>query len=118
MRPGNHSVTFVLDGNTVSRDKQGIAVKSTTSTVVTGCFMQPLSLHDQIGDTNMSQSTHKCIAPSHSTDLSANDAVLACKAEDELVFNGFSYRVMGVKAYDTWDGVNDHVTVICQRQDG
>jgi len=118
VKPGNHTVTFTIAGNTTTRDKQGIAVKASTSTSVNGCFMQPMSLSDVVGDTKYSESTHKCISPTRGPDTAANAAVSACKAEDTLVFRGVSYRVQGVQVYDTWNGTNDHVTVICQRQDG
>jgi hypothetical protein len=109
VNPGNHTVTFVVAGSEVSRDKNGVAVKPVTSTDVKGCFMQPLSVHDMVGDTNFAESTHKCLAPGSAP---------AIKPEDHLLFHGVSYRVTGVKVFDTWNGVTDHVTVICEKQEG
>ena len=118
MNPGGQVVTFLVAGGGVSRDKMGVAVKAVTSTDVGGCFMQPLSVKDVVDDTNFSEASWKCIAPANGPDVAANAAVLACKAEDNLLFGGFTFRVQGAKQYFDWNGAADHVTVVCQRQDG
>lgn len=112
MKPGNDVITFSSRGTVVSRNADGIAQYTPTVTAVAGCFMQPMALKDQVGDTEFAQATHRCISP-------AVSAVLACVAEDTLTdAAGIHYRVVGKKVFNDWNGRPDHVTVICQEQAG
>lgn len=107
MNPGGDSVTFNARGPVVSRDGNGIATYAVTSTVVTGCFLQPMSVKDKVSDTEFASATHRCISP-------GRPAVIACMAEDTLTFNDVSYRVVGKKVYNDWNGRLDHITVVVE----
>lgn len=111
MNPGWDTVTFV-SVTPASPGRLGVDATSetTVSNSVPGCSFQPLSVKDQISNTEYAEATHRCISP-------PTTVVLACKAEDELVFNGQSGRVMGVKTF--WEhGRVHHVDVICKIEQG
>ena len=112
MNPGSDTIVFSVRGSVAGRNADGIATYTPTNTPVTGCFLQPMTLSDKVGDTEFAEATHRCISPPKA-------AVIAVQAEDRLIDkNGVSYRVVGKKVYNTWSGGLDHITVICQEQDG
>jgi hypothetical protein len=112
VNPGNDTIAFSVRGSVATRNADGIAQYVPTVTVVTGCFLQPMSLSDKVGDTEFAEATHRCISPPKA-------AVMSVLAEDTLTdANGVHYRVVGKKVYRTWGGALDHITVICQEQAG
>jgi len=108
VNPGSDTVTFIAKGGS-SRDSLGNRIVVETSTVVKGCFFQPLRLDDKVADTQFASSTHRCISP-------ATSVVLAINPEDRLTYGGVSYRIVGKKVFRDWSGRTNHVTVMCEEQ--
>lgn len=108
MRPGSDTVTFVKPGVVADRLHKITAVAS-SSEDVEWCSFQPLGVKDDISNTAFSSATHRCIAPT-------SDATLACKAEDQLVYKGKTYRVRGTKQFGDRYGRIHHVTVFAEEE--
>ena len=112
LNPGNDTITFLhqswMSGPV---DRYGVA-GTQTSTVVTGCALQPLSEKDKIENTAYAEATSKCIAQ-------ANAATLAVVPDDFIVdAAGLKYRVMGIRPYrDNW-GRTDHISFIVKYEEG
>lgn len=112
MNPGWDTVYFVSLDPGEPPDRLGVAVQVLTSGsgAVPGCSFQPLGVKDAISDYEYSEATHRCIAPPTSI-------VLQCQSEDQLQFNGQTFRVMGVKTF--WEhGSVHHVDVMCKWENG
>jgi hypothetical protein len=109
VNPGFDTVTFVSVTNG-EPDRLGVLTPVETSTSVMGCSFQPLSVKDQVSNTEYAEATHKNIAPPVA-------AAVACKAEDRQIFNGENFRVIGVKTYFELGSVH-HVDVIVKFEVG
>lgn len=109
--PGNDAVTFVSKSDTGAEDRLGVKAPEEVSTVQPGCSLQPMGVRDQIGNTQFSSASHKCISP-------PTEVVAACKAEDRLEFGGVDFRVVGVKKYRDFRGRLDHVDIYAEEQHG
>lgn len=112
LNPGNDTITFVHLTRTTTPDKYGVIKPTETTSVVTGCALQPISEKDRIADTAYAESTNACIAPTTSS-------TLGIVAEDYLRdINGLKYRIMGVRQFrDGW-GRTDHITFMCKYEVG
>lgn len=108
MSMGPHTVTFV----TITEGAPGRVgpTEVKTQTDVTGCFMQPLSASEVITETDVQTELWRCLAP-------PVDAVTAANPNGELIFNGGTYEITGVKPFYDFAGL-DHVTIDCELQRG
>lgn len=109
--PGNDTVVFDLQTYDGTPGKYNVVGPVSHTHTVVGCFVQPISVSDNLTDTTYSDATTKCIAPS-------NDVTLAAQSEDKILFQGLTYRIVGTKAYRDFWGRNVHVTFICKEQEG
>lgn len=108
MRPGSDTVTFVKPGVTADRLHK-VAAQAPSSADVKWCSFQPLGVKDDVSNTAFASATHRCIAPTNAT-------TLACKAEDQLVYKGQTYRVRGVRQYgDRYHRIH-HITVFVEEE--
>jgi hypothetical protein len=111
LNPGNNTVTFHNPGVVADR-LHHVTSEPPSSTVVTGCLMQPVSEADKVSDTAYSEATDKCIAP-------VNATTVAAVAEWFIEFNGDSFRIMGLRPfYDSPWGRLDHITFMCKNEGG
>lgn len=111
LNPGNNTVTFYFPGIVEDR-LHHVSPVTSSSTVVNGCLMQPVSEADKITDTAYSDATDKCIAP-------VNDTTNLCAPEWFIQFNGQNFRVLGVRPfYDSPWGRLDHYTFMCKEEQG
>lgn len=110
MKRGADTVTFVKDTPSAQVDRQGNPIMDEDLTDLPHCWVQPMSVKDQVSDTIYSSATHRVIAP-------PAGAALACKAEDFIVWQGTRMRVVGVKVHRN-RGMVDHVTVIAKEEHG
>jgi hypothetical protein len=108
IRPGSDTVTFKKPGQ-VQDALHRVTAVAPSQADVTGCSFQPLSVKDDISNTAFSSATHRCIAPTNAT-------TLACKAEDELIYNGQTYRVRGTKKFGDRQARIHHVTVYVEEE--
>lgn len=94
-----------------TRNSKGVAVKVPTNTTVTGCSMQPVSMAENVSNTDVATEVWHCIAP-------PKTLTLGLDATGEIDFKGKTYQVTGVKPYGDIGGRVDHLTVACKRQVG
>jgi hypothetical protein len=105
---GPHTVTFVtVTQGTVGR----VGPTPTTSQAdVSGCFMQPLSVNDVITETEVETELWRCLAPPVT-------AAVNVKTEDEIIFNGDTFQVIGAKPFYSFASL-DHITIDLRIQRG
>jgi hypothetical protein len=63
MRRGCDTVTFIKDTDSGVVDRQGNPVIDEVLTDMPNCWVQPMSVHDQVSQTVYSNATHRVIAP-------------------------------------------------------
>ncbi|RAV17510.1 hypothetical protein DQP57_00355 [Mycobacterium colombiense] len=110
--PGALAITFNPPGDFVV-DKYHTVPASEGASPFTqvGCTKQPISVRDKIDNTAYSEATHKIYTP-----YNTNTAQIS--AEWTAVYNGISYRVMGIEITpDDWGRI-DFCRFICKQQEG
>lgn len=110
MKRGADTVTFLKENPSGSFDRQGNPIMQEDEFDMPNCWVQPMSVHDKVGETTYSDATHRIISP-------PAGAALACQAEDFILWDNARMRVVGVKVHRN-RGMVDHVTVIAKEEHG
>ena len=105
---GSQTVT-VRNYTTAGRDRLNAPIRTAVDTVITGCAMQPVSVTETVGLTDVASEMWKCYLPPVAAALEATTA-------SEIIYNSQTFQVIVPNPQIDLFGYADHVLLDLKRQ--
>jgi hypothetical protein len=107
----------MLGGQTVTirtytaggRDRFNAPTRTPVDTPVNGCSMQPLSVAESVGLTDVETEMWKCYLP-------PVPAALTVDTKSEIIYNTMTFQVLGAKPGVDLAGRTDHICLELKKQ--